>query len=118
MKSGESAVQFLLWQRRYDVQSADGGVFTALAAFDFIDLCSRDRGAYGMGSILFDSRAERGFPFSAGRSTRACVGGVGNSQLGPGWSPDQLCCRHGILRGALLVRLGAPRLLPLRGFLS
>jgi hypothetical protein len=40
MKSGESAVQFLLWQRRYDVKRADGGVFTSLAAFDFIDLCS------------------------------------------------------------------------------
>src|SRR6185436_3615256 len=71
-----------------------------------------------MGSILFDSRAERSFPFSAGRSARACAGGMGNSQLGPGRSPDQLCRRHGILRGALLVRLGAPRLLPLRGFFS
>ncbi len=33
-------------------------------------------------------------------------------------SPAQLCRRYDVLRGALLVRLGAPRFLSLRGFLS
>ena len=37
---------------------------------------------------------------------------MGNSSSALVGLLHQLCCRHGVLRGALLVRLGAPRLYP------
>jgi len=72
-------MRFRRWQRDYDEQSADGVVFTAFAAVAFVDRRGRNCGPNGLGSVLLDPGAERGFPFSARRSARACAGGMGNS---------------------------------------